>query len=276
MRLPQNPQRADLAFLLRCPLEPISFDDRQMANASASQDEAKFRVESRVEIAYVLRSLMKSGALVTAYFNRGREFVVTAVLHVDAEHGLVILDSGANSELNERLLRGREISVLSTQDGVKIQFAVDSVQAVTFEGRLALRAPFPGSLLKLQRREYYRMPTPVLNPLTCEIPSPAARRTELVIVDISLGGVCLAGEVAGSPLEVGAALEGCKIVLPDTGVLATDMCVRNSYLVKLKNGLQSRRTGCEFLHLGAQQEATLQRYIIRLERDRRLKSQDSR
>ena len=52
----------------------------------------------------------------------------------------------------------------------------------------------------------------------------------------------------------------------------TDMCVRNSYLVTLKNDQKSRRTGCEFLRLGAQQEATLQRYIIRLERDRRTKT----
>ena len=55
-------------------------------------------------------------------------------------------------------------------------------------------------------------------------------------------------------------------------MIHTDISVRNSYVVTLKNGANSRRTGCEFVKLGAQQEAMLQRYIIRLERERRVKS----
>ena len=62
-----------------------------MADAS-STDDGRFRVDSRVEIVYILRALMRSNALVTAYFNNGRDFVVTAVLQVDGEQGFVILD----------------------------------------------------------------------------------------------------------------------------------------------------------------------------------------
>jgi c-di-GMP-binding flagellar brake protein YcgR len=92
------------------------------------------------------------------------------------------------------------------------------------------------------------------------------------VSDISLGGVCLVGERAGSVLEPGTVLEDCRIALPDAGVIHTSMCVRNSYVVTLKNGASSRRTGCEFVKLGAQQEAMVQRYIIRLERERRAKN----
>ena len=139
-----------------------------MADAT-SADDGRFRVDSRVEIVYILRALMKSNALVTAYFNGGREFVVTAVLQVDGEHGSVILDSGSNRELNERLLHGREVSVVSSQDGIRVQFTTDRVTAVSFEGRLAFRLPLPDTIMKLQRREYYRLATPVVHPLKCEI-----------------------------------------------------------------------------------------------------------
>jgi c-di-GMP-binding flagellar brake protein YcgR len=247
-----------------------------MPNAAADQDEAKFRVDSRVEIAYILRSLAKSGAPVTAYYNGDREFVVTVVLSVDAERGVVILDAGAKDDANQRLLRSRDLSMVSTQDGIKVQFASDGAQATTFEGRPALRIAFPRSLLKLQRREYYRMPTPVLHPIKCEVPAASGTRVELAVADISLGGACLVGEVSGVALEVGTLIEGCRIQLPDAAVLAADMVVRNSYLVTLKNGQKSRRTGCEFLRLGAQQEAALQRYIIRLERDRRANTPGAR
>jgi flagellar brake protein len=243
-----------------------------MASPEASSEEAKFRIDSDVEIAYILRGLMKSGALVTAYFNSGREFAVTAVLSVEPERGFVILDSGANPELNERLLRNGEINVVSSQDGVRVQFTSRKVEGVSFEGRLAFRIPMPDSVVKLQRREYYRLPTPVLNPLKCELPVSDGQRVELAIADISLGGVCLVGECAGTVLELGTTLEDCRILLPDAGALTARMCVRNSYLVTLKNGASSRRTGCEFIKLGAQQEAMLQRYIIRLERERRSRS----
>jgi c-di-GMP-binding flagellar brake protein YcgR len=247
-----------------------------MALPVDSADESRFRVESDVEIAYILRGLMKSGALVTAYFNAGRDFVVTAVLSVEPERGFVILDSGANRELNDRLLRNGEINVVSSQDGVRVQFASRRVEAVNFEGRLAFRIPIPESVVKLQRREFYRLATPLINPIKCELPGAQGQRVEMPIFDISLGGVCLAGERAGGPLEPGTLLDDCRIALPEAGVVQVSMCVRNSYLVTLKNGATSRRTGCEFVKLSAQQEAMLQRYIIRLERERRVKAPGAR
>ena len=39
----------------------------------------------------------------------------------------------------------------------------------------------------------------------------------------------------------------------------------------LKNGTQSRRTGCQFLSITPQQEAMVQRYVILLEQQRRAK-----
>jgi c-di-GMP-binding flagellar brake protein YcgR len=240
---------------------------------AASADEGRFRIHSRVEIAYILRSLMKSNALVTAYFGSGKDFVVTAVLEVD-DRGFVVLDSGSNPELNERLLRSGAVDVMSTQDGVRVQFASRDVQPVSFEGRLAFRLPLPDSLLKLQRREFYRLPTPLVQPLKCEFTSPQGERYELPLADISLGGVCLVGEAAGFTLESGVELDGCRITLPDVGMLQTRLCVRNCYTVTLKNGVQSRRTGCEFVKLGPQQEAMVQRYIMRLERERRARHAD--
>jgi c-di-GMP-binding flagellar brake protein YcgR len=245
-----------------------------MADTPAALDEDRFRIDSRVEIAFILRALMKSGALVTAYFNHGREFIVTAVLEVDTDSGHVILDSGTNRELNERVLKRSEINVVSSQDGIRVQFGASQVEACSFEGRLAFRVPLPDSLIKLQRREYYRLTTPVLRPLKCEIPSPDGKRIDLVVADISLGGICLVGQAAGISLEPDTIFEGCRIVLPDVGPITFGLSVRNAYTVTLKNGVLSRRTGCELLNLGAQQEAMIQRYIIKLERERRAKQLD--
>lgn len=239
-------------------------------------DDGKYRIYARVEIAFIVRAIMKSGALVTAYFGQGKDFVVTAFLAVDADAGSMIIDSGSNAVMNERLLRGQHLTVVSSQDGVKVEFTVDQIEATSFEGRLAFRIPFPDSLIKLQRREFYRLAAPLLNPLKCQIPTASGGVADTTVGDISLGGVSLMGEHEGLDLELGTIHENCRIQLPELGVIQTKLMVRNSFPMTLRNGAVIKRTGCAFVELPSNQQAMIQRYIIRLERDRRAKLSEPR
>ncbi|MEO8630490.1 MAG: flagellar brake protein [Betaproteobacteria bacterium] len=244
-------------------------------DSSDGADDGKFRVHEPMEIASILRAIMRSGALVTAYFDNSREFIVTAILDVETDLTHLIIDSGSNATLNDKLVRGQELTILSSQDGVKIEFDVQQVEATSFEDRLAFRIGFPETLLKLQRREYFRLPVPLLKPLRCRIPIPPEGSADAIIGDISLGGVSVMGEYPGLVMDGGAIFAGCRIALPDVGTLNTGLQVCNSFPITLRNGSILRRTGCAFVDLPANQEAMLQRYIIRLERDRRAKSAES-
>lgn len=239
-----------------------------------SPDEGGFRIESGLEIAEILRALTRSRAPVTAHFDGGREFLVTALLSVE-DRGFVVLDSASNPELNERMLRGAGVTVVSNQDGVRVQFTSDRIQATSYDGRLAFRVPLPGSLVKLQRREFSRLPTPRIQPPRWEFTSAKGERFELPLADVGLGGVCLEGEAQGLTLEPGIELAGCRVTLPAVGTIQVRLCVRSRYTITRKNGLPSRRTGCEFVDLSPQQETLVQRYILRLERERRGKRSDS-
>lgn len=248
----------------------------QAAGVAAAPDDGRFRVDSAVEIAFILRAIMKSGALVTANLGQGKEFVVTAILEVDAERGRALLDSGSNPQLNERVLRGQQLTVVSMQDGVKVEFDVRRVEATSFEGRLAFQIPFPDSLVKLQRREYYRLPAPLRHPLKCQIAVKGGGITDTTVGDISLGGVSLLGEHAALKLEVGELFESCRIALPEVGIITAQLAVRSSFSITLKSGAVTRRTGCAFVELSPTQEAMIQRYIIRLERERRARLAESK
>lgn len=241
-------------------------------NGWSNADDSQYRVDSNVEVAYILRGLMKSATPITAYFNKGREFVVTAVLNVSAERSQVILDSGASAEANARMLEDRQVRFVSNQEGVRIQFECKHIESVMFEGKPAFKIALPDNLTKYQRREFYRLPTPVATPVMCEIPIQDAEPKHLMVSDISLGGLCLVGELATISPPLGTVLRGCRVPLPDIGTLRVDLAIRNTYLITLKNGMSSRRTGCQFQNLGPSQEAMVQRYIIRQERDRRAKA----
>jgi hypothetical protein len=59
-------------------------------------------------------------------------------------------------------------------------------------------------------------------------------------------------------------------------VIQTKLMVRNSFPMTMRNGAVIKRTGCAFLDLPSNQQALIQRYIIRLERDRRAKLSEPR
>jgi len=166
--------------------------------------------------------------------------------------------------------------VVSSQDGVKVEFDVEQVEAASFEGRLAFSLPFPDSLIKLQRREFFRLSAPLLNPLKCQIPIPGGITVDAVVGDISLGGISLMGEHKSLELQLGTIYENCRILLPELGVIQTKLMVRNSFPMTMRNGAVIKRTGCAFLDLPSNQQALIQRYIIRLERDRRAKLSEPR
>lgn len=240
-----------------------------MNDSPVDLDDARYHVDSDVEIAYVLRGLAKNKAVVTAHLAGTREFAVTAVLDVDVQAHTITLDASANQELNRRLMESSLVRFVSNDEGVRVQFQVSKVESALFQGRPALRITLPRSLHKMQRREFYRIPMPLLNPMRCSMPHGPDETREMPLSDISLGGVCLVGEFGDEPPALGTILERCSIPLGKAGSLHIDLCVRNTYLVVLKNGAHSRRTGCQFLAITPQQESMVQRYIISLEQQQR-------
>ncbi len=242
-----------------------------MKDSLAELDDARYQVDSDVEIAYVLRGLARNKAVVTAHVSGTKEFAVTAILDVDVQAQTVMLDASANQELNQRLIDNSPVRFISNDEGVRVQFQAPKVETALFQGRPALRITIPRSLYKMQRREYYRMATPILNPVKCCIPLGEDDVLEMPLSDIGLGGLCLAGEFGDEPPALGTILERCEIRLGSHGTLRIDLCIRNTYLIPLRNGTHSRRSGCQFLAITPQQEAMVQRYIIFLEQQRRAK-----
>jgi hypothetical protein len=67
---------------------------------------------------------------------------------------------------------------------------------------------------------------------------------------------------------VGSTYPGCRIELPGVGTLELTLGIQSLFEVTLKNGAKSLRSGCQFVNLHPSMETLIQRYILRLERDR--------
>lgn len=226
-------------------------------------------IHSRMEILYILRAIQHKNELVTAYFNQGNDFILTSIVDVDADFGTLILDFGVNEALNLRAMASDRIILVTTQDRVKVQFVVDGLVQVAHLGRPAFKASLPNELLKLQRREYYRLSTPLINPIKCAMIKSDGGKIEVTIADISLGGIAIANYQSLISFEIGDKFAACRIVLPDIGTVNTGIEIRNEHEVTMKNGLKVERAGCMFIDLPSSQQAMIQRYIIKLDRERR-------
>ena len=231
-----------------------------------------YRVESRKEIIALLRNIGEKNQLVTMLIRGQSEVCVTSILAVEADTGTIYLDCSINSDQNRRIAAADRISFETSLDKIRILFVADhGVQAATYEGRPAFRMALPDSMIRLQRREYYRMPTPVSNPVRAVIPMPyelGGGSNIFPLADISCGGIAILDNKLQLGNTIGNTYEGCKIELPEIGTVTTALCIRNSLDLTLLNSKTNRRLGCAFVDISRGNLANVQRYITKLERER--------
>jgi c-di-GMP-binding flagellar brake protein YcgR len=98
---------------------------------------------------------------------------------------------------------------------------------------------------------------------------PDSSKIEVAIADISLGGIAITHYKEQIELEIGDRFNACRILLPDIGTVTTDIEIRNEQEITMKNGAKNHRAGCMFINLHSSQQAMIQRYIIKLDRERR-------
>ncbi len=230
-----------------------------------------FEVSSRREIIALLRSIGEKNQLVRMLIQGEADVCVTSVLDVDPDTNSVILDRSIDNAQNLRILRGQRISFETSLDKIRILFSGEGVTETMFENAPALKLALPLSLIRLQRREFYRMATPVSNPVSAMIQMPddlGGGTVGFPLSDISCGGIAILDNKLVLGDTIGINYEGCRIDLPEIGAVTTTLQVRNSVDLTLLNNKTNRRLGCHFIDISRGNLAMVQRYITKLERER--------
>lgn len=237
-----------------------------------AEDDDKYLLHSKKEILFILRALRERGSLITVYFNQGNDFLLTSLLAISGDTSLVF-DPGSSAEMNRRALASEKLIFITTHDKVKIQFTVRRLEKTQFEGREAFRTGVPDTLLRLQRREYYRLTAPVAHPLKCVIPAKMAdgsvTTVGATVIDISGGGLAVMTPPEGVEFETDHLFEDCRIELPDVGAVSATLRVRSVFEITLRSGARVKRAGCQFVDLSGHMLTLIQRYILRVERERK-------
>lgn len=237
-----------------------------------AQHYADYLVGYPREIAQILGGLIEKRALVTLYLGAGGHALVTTLLEVDESTGTLVFDVGPEAALNQRARQTPELICDAVLDKVKVQFLLSTPSEVDWAGRPAFRAALPTQVLRLQRRNDYRLAVPGAHAITCRFPWPASgphrNRLEARVLDISGGGLALLLPASVPALGVGDEIPDCQLRLHDAGTIACRLHVRNRLKLPQRNGGELSRLGCEFVELSSAAANAIQRYILKVERER--------
>ena len=265
-----------------------------------ADDEARYLLSDRREIAAILRQLIEAHALLSARLRPGSDSFITAILGVAEDGESLVIDASRDDAINARIAGGGKnqaggdpkaegdgraedgrtegdsqamlLDCVTQLDRVRIQFSLHELQLTSSEGSAAFRAALPQQLLRLQRREFYRLQAPVTQSLTCTLPlrhtDGVVRNADLRVLDISGGGVAIAVPPADAMLEAGMELMDCQLKLPGSAPIPARLSVRNLFRITTRNGIEMLRAGCQFTHMPRGAEDAIQRYILKVERER--------
>jgi c-di-GMP-binding flagellar brake protein YcgR len=232
----------------------------------SNDEENDYLVSNPKEIVSILQTIALRKSRVALYYNDGNSMVLTMILAAD-ENG-VWVDASANPLDNRHIELSKRIVFVSTHNQAKVQFVASDAVLGLYEDSPAFSLALPRKLLRLQRRDYYRLVTPEQGALKCiirPVPAKAHILHEVTVMDISIGGVALICEESGVELKPGMVYEHCQINLPEVGIVETTIEVKNSFEVTDRNGNVRRRAGCVFVKPDGKTSMLLQRYVAQMQ-----------
>lgn len=232
-------------------------------------DIERFRVHDKAAIQRIFSDLARHHERTTIFFKPGENFLLSAVIDYDPAAETLYLDCGTNEAANQGLLLAEKLLAVASHRQVPVRFNLSQPEIVTYQGHRAFAISQPETLLRIQRRQFFRVATPVAKPLLCRFSIADGAKHEALLIDISLGGMALREHraIPEGTLYVGRQIPTCRIELPNHGVIDTGFTVRNVCPSSTRPG--THQIGCEFTHLSSRTRANLQRYIVKLDLDHR-------
>ncbi len=236
------------------------------ASLSDQEIEDKYFLLGKMEILNLLNDLAHRREPVSIYFNGGQDFILSILLSAKSD-GLVF-DMGGDEKANIRFEHSDQCVFLATPDGIRVQFTAIDPKRFWWGDEEAFWVPLPDRIVRMQRRDSYRNELPVVNPIRVQLTDKTGTSLgDWPLHDLSVGG--FGANVNGEPhIKPGDFIAHVVIWISDRKRLDCAGIVRHVSLID-RQGKGRYRVGIEFVDLPHKMEVAIQRYIIKIEYERR-------
>lgn len=238
--------------------------------------EDRFFILNPKQIIAMLGQFIYKSIPVTVQFNNGNDFILTRLL--EARRDALIFDLGGDPQANKRLLKSATCTFVTAVNGIQVQFSTSGgVKQVWWGDADAFSVKLPTRVVRLQRRDAYRITIPVVKtiPVRLQYNQLGGTSNETCpIHDLSISGLGVTFPQQPSH-ETGETIERVTFVLPEQGEIECGGIIR--HVTNIPDGSHNRsyRMGIAFKKLPRQMEIAIQRYIIAIELIRRKVASES-
>lgn len=232
-----------------------------------SHEADRYGLSGYMERLAVLQDLLHSRLPISVTYREGRESLLTTLLSVGRDG--IVFDLGVDRRGSERLLSSRLLGFSCRPEGVLVRFECESPVSVEWDGGVACRVPLPDRVVRLQRREYFRVCLPVAKPVPVFVSISEGMTARFTLHDLSVGGAGLSLVEETGRGAVGTIWEKIKIKMENDETVVVDCVVRHLTPISHGKGRPLTRIGLQFKNLSRRDEAAFQRWIVHIEKERR-------
>lgn len=218
-----------------------------MEQNTGSADE-RFRINNPVDVMGYLREATRSRILCNVRATGHGESYLSRLFAIDGSTNSLVFDTPRAPVIARLLVPGASVSVELTLHHVRIHFDAMIRQVATYQNEPSLFVALPNAIIRLQRRENFRISVPTRRPvrLTLNADQPGLRNLKLS--DLSCGGasVTLAGVLDEYP--VGKVFEGVRLILDEETEYDLDARVRHASALRMSGLVGDLRVGFQFVN----------------------------
>jgi c-di-GMP-binding flagellar brake protein YcgR len=238
-------------------------------------DNAKYLVRSPKQVLSYLNLLSTERCLISAAFGKGeKDTFLTAIMDINEKSQTITIDCGPKEYLNKRLLDSAIIKCTTEYKGTKVLFEGRKVKKAGQPGQPAFTVAIPSSIHWIQRRQFYRIKSPLSKDSYCAVTlknqeTEEATTLQLKLHDLSASGFAIVNDETefSNQLVPSAQFENCTLVLSDENDLNISFEVRHKLPVNPNKPGKSERIGCRITNSSPRIESTILRYMQNIERE---------
>ncbi len=234
-------------------------------------DLAKYIVRSQKQVLTYFKLLSSERCLISAAFGESnKDTFLTAIIDIDEKNHSLTIDCGPKEYLNKKLLDSAIIKCSTEYKGIKVMFEGRRVKKAGSQSNPSFLIPIPKSMFWVQRRQFYRVKSPLSKNSYCTISvidpnSEEPKTVNLKLNDISISGLAFLNEskALSKHLRIAEEIPSCTLILENESELQLELEVRH----KTIHNPKTQRVGCYIKNATPRIESTILRYMQNIERE---------
>ncbi|MDH3355408.1 MAG: flagellar brake protein [Chromatiales bacterium] len=250
-------------------------DDLQNSFKTLGDEElSKYRLSTDQDIERAFKELIITKEMVTVRASDSDAMLLTTMLDILPSKGMFVFDKGQDADTNARIENAKRLFFDANPHQVEIRLSSQKAVSAKYLGESVFAAPIPPFIYRVQRREFFRVDTPIINPISCQVPGNDSTKL-YELFDISIGGFGIndPGYQMDDDLSVMDTIENCILYIPEFGDIKLDLEIRSIY-EKRRDIKTIRRYGFAYKDLSNIHMTAIQRYINRRQLEKRAQELD--